>query len=51
MAVCTAQVGDDAEGFFALDFITGDLKGWVYYPKMGARPLSRKIDAVVRVPL
>ena len=35
MAVCTAQVGDDAEGFFALDFITGDLKGWVYYPKMG----------------
>jgi len=36
MAVCTAQVGDDAEGFFALDFITGDLRGWVYYPKQGA---------------
>ena len=36
MAVCTAQIGDDAEGFFALDFITGDLRGWVYYPKQGA---------------
>ena len=36
MAVCTAQVGDDAEGFFSLDFITGDLHGWVYYPKQGA---------------
>lgn len=35
MAVCTAQVGDDAEGFFALDFLTGDLRGWVYYPKLG----------------
>ncbi len=36
MAVCTGMVGDDAEGFFALDFLTGDLKGWVYYPKQGA---------------
>ncbi len=36
MAVCTALVGDDAEGFFALDFLTGDLRGWVYYPKQGA---------------
>lgn len=36
MAVCTGMVGDDAEGFFALDFLTGDLKGWVYYPKVGA---------------
>ena len=35
LAVCTAQVGDDAEGFFALDFNTGDLRGWVYYPKQG----------------
>ena len=35
LAVCTAQVGDDAEGFFSLDFNTGDLKGWVYYPKLG----------------
>ena len=36
MAVCTGFVGQDAEGFFALDFLTGDLKGWVYYPKQGA---------------
>lgn len=36
MAVCTAMVGDDAEGFFSLDFITGDLRGWVYYPRQGA---------------
>ena len=35
LAVCTAQVGDDAEGFFSLDFNTGDLRGWVYYPKQG----------------
>jgi hypothetical protein len=34
MAVCTAQVDENAEGFFALDFVTGDLKGWVYYPRM-----------------
>jgi hypothetical protein len=36
LAVCTALVGDDAEGFFALDFLTGELKAWVYYPKQGA---------------
>jgi hypothetical protein len=35
MAVCTAQVDENSEGFFALDFVTGDLKGWVYYPRMG----------------
>ena len=33
LAVCTALVGDDAEGFFALDFLTGNLQGWVYYPR------------------
>jgi len=36
LAVCTAAVGDDAEGFFSLDFNTGDLRGWVYYPRQGA---------------
>ena len=35
MAVCTALVGDDAEGFFALDYLTGELRAWVYYPKQG----------------
>ena len=35
LAVCTASAGEEAEGFFALDFLTGDLKGWVYYPRMG----------------
>lgn len=35
MAVCTALVGEDAEGFFSLDYLTGDLKGWVYYPRQG----------------
>ena len=34
IAVCTAAAGEEAEGFFALDFLTGDLKGWVYYPRM-----------------
>ncbi|MEI8213806.1 MAG: hypothetical protein WCI02_16780 [Planctomycetota bacterium] len=36
MAVCTAQVDENAEGFFTLDYLTGDLKGWVYYPRMQA---------------
>jgi len=36
MAACTAMVGDDAEGFFTLDYLTGDLRGWVYYPKRAA---------------
>lgn len=35
MAVCTALVDENSEGFFALDFVTGDLKGWVYYPRLG----------------
>ncbi len=35
MAVCTAPVDENAEGFFALDYLTGDLKGWVYYPRRG----------------
>jgi hypothetical protein len=35
MAVCTAYIDEHAEGFFALDFTTGDLKAWVYYPKAG----------------
>jgi hypothetical protein len=36
MAVCTAQVDENAEGFFTLDYLTGDLKGWVYYPRQAA---------------
>ncbi len=36
MAACTAMVGDDAEGFFTLDYLTGDLRGWVYYPRQAA---------------
>jgi hypothetical protein len=35
MAVCTGQVGETSEGFFALDFTTGDLKGWVFNPAKG----------------
>ena len=33
MAVCTAQVDENVEGFFALDYLTGNLMGWVYYPR------------------
>ncbi|MEQ1828672.1 MAG: hypothetical protein ABL921_22105 [Pirellula sp.] len=36
MAVCTARIDEDSEGFFALDFVTGELKAWVYYPRMGS---------------
>lgn len=35
MAVCTAKMDEEQEGFFVLDFMTGDLKGWVYYPRLG----------------
>jgi len=35
MAVCTGQVAENGEGFFALDFITGELKGWVFNPVRG----------------
>jgi hypothetical protein len=36
MAVCTALVDESAEGFFALDYVTGDLKCWVYYHRIAA---------------
>ncbi len=35
LAVCTGQVDEDAEGFFVLDYLTGELKAWVYYPRAG----------------
>lgn len=35
MAVCTAPVDENAEGFFVLDYVTGNLQGWVYYPRLG----------------
>jgi hypothetical protein len=35
LAVCTGRVDEDSEGFFSLDFITGNLQGWVYYPRTG----------------
>lgn len=35
MAVSTGQVAENGEGFFALDFVTGDLKGWVFNPARG----------------
>jgi hypothetical protein len=36
MAVCTAMIDEESDGFFALDFLTGDLKGWVINPRTGA---------------
>ncbi len=35
MAVCTAKMDEEQDGFFSLDYLTGDLKGWVYYPRTG----------------
>ena len=35
MAVATGQIGDDSEGFFALDFLTGNLQGQVLNPRRG----------------
>jgi hypothetical protein len=36
MAVCTASIDEESDGFFALDYLTGDLKGWVFNPRTGA---------------
>ncbi len=36
LAVCTGQVDENAEGFFTLDYMTGELNAWVYYPRQGA---------------
>lgn len=35
MAICTAPIDEEADGFFALDYLTGDLKGWVFNPRTG----------------
>ncbi|MEM7477277.1 MAG: hypothetical protein AAF483_20015 [Planctomycetota bacterium] len=35
MAIATGPISDDAEGIFFLDFVTGDLQCWVYYPRQG----------------
>lgn len=35
-AVATGLVSDEAEGVFFLDFLTGELTCWVYYPRMQA---------------
>lgn len=36
MAICTAPVDEEVDGFFALDYLTGDLKGWVFNPRTGS---------------
>lgn len=33
-ALATGQVSDEAEGVFFLDFLTGELTCWVYYPRV-----------------
>jgi len=34
LAVATGPVSDDTDGIFFLDYITGDLQCWVYYPRV-----------------
>lgn len=36
MAIATGPIDEDAEGIFFLDYITGDLQCWVYYPRTQA---------------
>jgi hypothetical protein len=36
MAICTAPIDEEVDGFFALDYLTGDLKGWVFNPRNGS---------------
>jgi hypothetical protein len=35
LAIATGQIDEDVEGIFFLDFLTGDLQCWVYYPRQG----------------
>ncbi len=35
VAVATGLVGEDAEGVFILDYLTGNLQCWVYSPRYG----------------
>jgi hypothetical protein len=35
MAIATGPIDDESEGIFFLDFLTGDLQCWVFYPKTG----------------
>jgi hypothetical protein len=35
VAVATGAVGDDAEGVFILDYLTGNLQCWVFSPRYG----------------
>jgi hypothetical protein len=34
VAVATGQVSEDAEGIFILDYLTGNLQCWVFYPRL-----------------
>ncbi len=34
MAIATGPIDEDSEGIFFLDYITGDLQCWVYYPRL-----------------
>lgn len=46
LAVATGPVSEEAEGVFFLDYLTGDLQCWVYYPRTGS--FSGKFSANVR---
>jgi hypothetical protein len=35
MAVCTAPIDEETDGFFALDYQTGNLQGWVFNSRNG----------------
>ena len=34
-AICTGSISDEVEGIFTLDFLTGELKGWVFDSRTG----------------
>lgn len=49
MAIATGPIDDDSEGIFFLDYISGDLQCWVYYPRMGT--FGAKFQTNVRAQL
>jgi hypothetical protein len=50
MAVATGMISEDIEGIFFLDFLTGDLQCWVYYPRTGLFGAKYAVNVTAQLP-
>jgi len=50
LAVATGAIDENSEGIFFLDFITGDLQCWIYYPRTGAVGAKYVTNVTVQLP-